>query len=431
MGDSAWGTVKRTGFYDFRFLNPFEKLPNGSFFGNRGGNIQFIYLVCVLISLISIFLYSTNKSKLILQIFFLCISYFVMYYNISCLLIPNDHQRCYGVAWMFLLIIIMSTVLTIFGESLFKNINKLLTNKEKTIEGGSSCYKNKDKNKKNQNGGGKNYKNKYETHCQLGSYCYKDKHCLKGSQCYKELQYGRNYFLYSQLEDNVVEDNVVEDNIVEDNVVEDNIDQVHIAGACDSWETTKCGFNYIFQLYALQSPHLKTNPREHTFKLIPNDLNKKNVEYGDMFWITMKSKEATYHLSNCKGDDISFSNGDRTTYEYNSDKYNGSLFEIISPQKTTGKVMKDDKFILKLKNGKYMGKGAITKVGCSNDLDLKIKYGISVINDLNIKNHLWSLSTLIISSEKKQEDMPLKKTNSPINLIDESIKIIDYIFKKI
>jgi len=404
MGDSAWGTVKRTGFYDFRFLNPFEKLPNGSFFGNRGGNIQFIYLVCVLISLISIFLYSTNKSKLILQIFFLCISYFVMYYNISCLLIPNDHQRCYGVAWMFLLIIIMSTVLTIFGESLFKNINKLLNNKEKTIEGGSSCYKNKDKknkNKKNkQNGAGENYKNKYETNCQLGSYCYKNKHCLKGSQCYKELQYGRNYFLYNHLEDSVDEG---------------NNDHIHIAGACDSWETPGCGSNYIFQLYSLDSPQIKANPLKHTFKLTPIDSNKTNVEYGDRFWITMTGKQVNYHLLNCNGDDISLSNGDRTTYKDNIDKYkdnidkyNGSLFEIESPLKTIGKVMKDDKFILKLMNGKKMSKGAITKVGCSNNLDLRIKYGISVVSDSNsdsnITDQLWSLSTLRISSEKKKKD---------------------------
>ena len=116
MTKSQWGYTPNSHFFDIRFLNPFERTINGTFYGNRGGNIQFIYIVCALISLLSIFIYSNNKSKLPLQFIFLCISYFAMYYNISCLLIPNEHQRCTSMAWMFLLSVIMSTILTIFGE---------------------------------------------------------------------------------------------------------------------------------------------------------------------------------------------------------------------------------------------------------------------------------------------------------------------------
>ena len=137
MTNANIGTVTGTSFYDMRFLNPFEKLPNGGYFGERYGYIQFIYIVCALISLVSVIFYSTNKSKLPLQLVFLFISYFVMYYNLSCLLIPNDHERCYLVVWMFLLGVIVSTVLTIFGESLFKNINKFINKKT----GGAHCYK--------------------------------------------------------------------------------------------------------------------------------------------------------------------------------------------------------------------------------------------------------------------------------------------------
>ena len=153
MTNANVGTVTRTHFYDIRFLNPFEKLPNGGYFGERYGYIQFIYIACVLISLISVIFYSTNKSNLRPQLFFLIISYFVMYYNLSCLLIPNDHERCYTVVWMFLLGVIISTVLTMFGESLFKNINKFIN---KQI-GGAHCYK-KNEDDEQTGGGGHGHK---------------------------------------------------------------------------------------------------------------------------------------------------------------------------------------------------------------------------------------------------------------------------------
>ena len=145
MGNAVVGTVTGSGFFDFRFLNPFTKLPNGTYFGSRYGYVQFIFLACVLISLISVVYYNKNTSKLSLQIFYLILTYLGMYYSLSCLLMPNDHERCYILVWLFLLGLIMSTVLSIFGESLFKNVNKFL-NKQK---GGAHCYK-----KDEQEGGG-------------------------------------------------------------------------------------------------------------------------------------------------------------------------------------------------------------------------------------------------------------------------------------
>ena len=32
MGNAVVGTVTGSGFFDFRFLNPFTKLPNGTYF---------------------------------------------------------------------------------------------------------------------------------------------------------------------------------------------------------------------------------------------------------------------------------------------------------------------------------------------------------------------------------------------------------------
>ena len=196
MTDSKVGTVKESSIIDARFLNPFEKYGTGlneKFYGSRYGNVQFIYIACALISLLCVFIYSTNKSKLPLQLFFLTISYFLMYYNLSCLLIPNNHERCYVVVWLFLLSLIMSTVLTIFSDSLFKNINKFIKNvktkqtlpqtgkkKEDDQIGGAHCNK---KKKEDQMG---------------GAHCYKknDEDQMGGAHCNKKNEQDGGFFTY-------------------------------------------------------------------------------------------------------------------------------------------------------------------------------------------------------------------------------------------
>ena len=184
MTNANIGTVTESNFYDMRFLNPFEKLPNGAFYGSRYGYVQFIYIICSIISLIAVFFYSTDKNKLPLQIFFLIISYFLLYYNLSCLLIPNDHERCYLVVWICLLCLIMSTVLTVFGESLFKNINKSINKKT----GGAHCKNDKDGDMN----GGDGHK-KYEEMNGAGGYGYKkddDMYGAGGLKKYEEMNGG-------------------------------------------------------------------------------------------------------------------------------------------------------------------------------------------------------------------------------------------------
>ena len=176
MGDAIVGSVTGTTFYDARFLNPFEKYGQPpKFYGTRYGYVQFIFIICSLISLIAVFFYSTNKSKLPLQLFFLFISYFLMYYNLSCLLIPNNHERCYVVVWMFLLGVIISTILTIFGESLFKNINRFIKHLQ---NGGAHCYK-----KDEQDGGAHCYKKDEQDG---GAHCYKKDEQDGGAGCHKK-----------------------------------------------------------------------------------------------------------------------------------------------------------------------------------------------------------------------------------------------------
>jgi hypothetical protein len=193
MGNASTGTVKESGMFDVRFLNPFEKLPNGNFFGTRYGYIQFIYLGCVLISLISVFIYSSDKSKLPLQLLFLIISYFVMYYSLSCLLIPNDHERCYFVAWTFLLSVIISTVLSIFGESLFKNINKFIKHLSSKKEMNGSGYNHSHKNNYELlNGGDGHAHKKDEDMYGAGGHLHKEE---------KENMYGAGGYGYKKDED--------------------------------------------------------------------------------------------------------------------------------------------------------------------------------------------------------------------------------------
>ena len=206
MGNASTGTVKESGMFDVRFLNPFEKLPNGNFFGTRYGYIQFIYLGCVLISLISVFIYSSDKSKLPLQLLFLIISYFVMYYSLSCLLIPNDHERCYFVAWTFLLSVIISTVLSIFGESLFKNINKFIKNLSSKKQMNGSGYNHSHKNNYELLNGGVGHPHKKDEDMYgAGGYGYKKEEDMYGGDGhpYKkdEDMYGAGGYGYKKQED--------------------------------------------------------------------------------------------------------------------------------------------------------------------------------------------------------------------------------------
>jgi len=297
-------------------------------------------------------------------------------------------------------IVCIILILIILYYNYKNNLNKNNLNKN-----------NLNKNNLNKNNLNKNNLNKNNLN--------KIKKSTKGGSEGNKLKYGLKYFLYNHFKDNK--------------------DDGHIAGKCGSLTKSECGYNYIFQLYSLQSPQIKTNPVDHTFILKPLDSDKMNVEYGDMFWITMTETSNGFHLLNCGGEDVSINDANVTTYQDNSEKYNGSLFKIISPFRRTGQVMKNDRFYLKLKNEKYMSKGKfmgedggenwededyeeeggeqegeeqtssvasirrdrktptirtpesdILVEECDKTL-LKIKYGISTSTDYSITNNLWSL----------------------------------------
>jgi hypothetical protein len=161
MTDTVAGYVTKTdAFYDLRFLNPFEKYGSDKLFGQRYGYVQFIFIGCTILSLVMVGIYSKQNDTLLLKLFLLLISYFLLYYNISCLLIPNNHERCWMFVWLFLISVIISTVLSIFGESLMVNMKNILTGggscgshkKDDEMNGGGSCGSHKKDDE--MNGGG-------------------------------------------------------------------------------------------------------------------------------------------------------------------------------------------------------------------------------------------------------------------------------------
>lgn len=147
---------------DTRFLNPFEKgqSKGASFFGLRYGNAQFIFIVCAIISLFLIQLLSYDFNKVLIMIL-LILYYIYLYYNLSCFLVPDNHERCFTLAWTCIITVIFITIIVIFHNSIFKkkenkkNIGghkqtNLLTNLNDNfnilinqIKGGDNCDKKK------------------------------------------------------------------------------------------------------------------------------------------------------------------------------------------------------------------------------------------------------------------------------------------------
>ena len=145
MSQSTIGSVTHgtSGIGDFRFLNPFYKMDHGekgAMYGTRYGYAQFIYIAFAFISLIIVAIYSNSKTVL-LQVIILFVTYFFMYYNLSCYLVPNNHDRCTVLVFLMILFVIASTLLSILSSSILKDAS----NKLGTALGSSIVKKDKPK----------------------------------------------------------------------------------------------------------------------------------------------------------------------------------------------------------------------------------------------------------------------------------------------
>ena len=121
---------------DPRFLNPFEKGLDNRMFGYRYGNAQFIFILCAFASLLTIGFFSTDIDKTFV-IILLTLYYIFLYYNVSCYLAPDNHERCFVLAWICIVTVILITILVLFHKSIFRKSN------DKKNVGGTSCKKKK------------------------------------------------------------------------------------------------------------------------------------------------------------------------------------------------------------------------------------------------------------------------------------------------
>jgi hypothetical protein len=158
MTDASY--VSYTKNIDSRFLNPFEKGDSKKqiFFGYRYGNAQFIFLVCSIISIILIQIKSQDFNKNLIMIM-LILYYIFLYYNLSCYLVPDNHERCFVLAWSCIATIIFITIIILFHKDIFKTrqvggntYSGLFKGIKQYFVGGSNCNK-----KKKQYEGGNNY----------------------------------------------------------------------------------------------------------------------------------------------------------------------------------------------------------------------------------------------------------------------------------
>tara|TARA_Y100000389_G_C17321684_1_gene443417 strand:- start:278 stop:808 length:531 start_codon:yes stop_codon:yes gene_type:complete len=155
---SSAGYVKDSSIFDMTFLNAFHTDIKGNMLGARYGYAQFILLICVV--LVCFFSLLFMRKMGFYTIVFYIIQWVFVYVGVSCYLIPNEHERCFIITWIFsilptvsftLLIIIAvmigGTIMSAFrGGKKTKKLNtkkKTETKKPKTTdELLSNIYKN-------------------------------------------------------------------------------------------------------------------------------------------------------------------------------------------------------------------------------------------------------------------------------------------------
>ena len=105
-----------TGFFDFRFLNPFTRDTNNNLIGTRYGYGQFIvFFSYIIIILLTIKNYKSPYAA-ITGLLGLSWFWFSIYYSLSCYFIPNNVERCYLGQWLYtvLPVLIVSTIILVF-----------------------------------------------------------------------------------------------------------------------------------------------------------------------------------------------------------------------------------------------------------------------------------------------------------------------------
>ena len=111
---SSAGYVEKTSSaFSLTFLNAFHTDLKGNMLGTRYGYAQFILLICLV--LVCFFSLVFMRIAGFFTIFIYMIHWFFVYLSVSCYLVPNEHERCFLMTWIFsILPIIVGSIFVIF-----------------------------------------------------------------------------------------------------------------------------------------------------------------------------------------------------------------------------------------------------------------------------------------------------------------------------
>ena len=137
MADGVAGRIDPpSGWLDFRFLNPFQVfLSEGGekWFGQRYGYAQFVYIATCIACLVILVLQSKEISVIYLISF--AFGLFLNYYSVSCLVVPNNHERCFVAVWLSIISMVIFTILLTLGKSVMNSASGNIG-----IKGGMKIY---------------------------------------------------------------------------------------------------------------------------------------------------------------------------------------------------------------------------------------------------------------------------------------------------
>ena len=138
--------VKGYRVFDFRFLNPFEKdiSQDGTTLGARYGYAQYILLISYVMAVLALVIIGRSPIAAVGY----TLLWLGVYYNVSCLLIPEGSEKCFLIAWFNMILpwlgfTIFSIAAIFMASSIYNSIKK------SAKKGGSSDdEENEEKNKK-------------------------------------------------------------------------------------------------------------------------------------------------------------------------------------------------------------------------------------------------------------------------------------------
>ena len=113
--------------FDFRFLNPFQKdiSQYGTTLGARYGYAQYILLISYVMAVLALVIIGRSPISAVGY----TLLWLGVYYNVSCLLIPEGSEKCFLIAWFNMILpwlgfTIFSIAAIFMASSIYNSIKK-------------------------------------------------------------------------------------------------------------------------------------------------------------------------------------------------------------------------------------------------------------------------------------------------------------------